>query len=148
MKLVKIRGYTLLTVLLLAVCIRFGMSFYLNSNFKALLNSNPHRHYNLEYDHLEVNLIQGDLKLIELSVEPRKAVFDSLLHIQKNPAIMVDLKVDEVIFEGFHYFAYLRKKLLVKQIAINDPKLSVHILPKPIKNTADTAQSAHSNSVF
>lgn len=148
MKLVKIIGYTFLSVLVLAVCIRFGMSIYLNSNFKALLNSNPHRHYNVEYDHLEVNLIQGDLKLIELSVEPRKAVFDSLLHIQKNPAIMVDLNVDEVIFEGFHYFAYLRKKLLVKQIAINDPKLSVHILPKPIKNTADTAQSTHSNSVF
>jgi len=107
---------------------------YLKKNWKPLLESQIKQAvinssdslYRIEYKNLDVNPINGNLKLIDFKLIPVMEVYEKLKLEEKAPDNVYQLEVDVLIIKNANAKeAVTTKKLNVKDIIIDHPKLII-----------------------
>jgi hypothetical protein len=112
----------------------FVAGSYLKKNWKPLLESQLKQAvinssdslYRIEYKNLDVNPINGNLKLVEFKLIPVMEVYEKLKSEKKAPDNIYQLEVDALIIRNANAKeAVSTKKLNVKDIIIDHPKLII-----------------------
>lgn len=107
---------------------------YLKNNWKPLLENQIKQAvinssdslYRIEYKNLDVNPINGNLKLVDFKLIPVMEVYEKLKLEEKAPDNIYRLEVDALIIKNANAKeAVSTKKLSVKDIIIDHPKLII-----------------------
>lgn len=123
-----------LGIIILSIIGFFIAGSYLKKNWKPLLEeqlkqaviNSSDSLYKIEYKNLDVNPINGNLKLLEFKLIPDLKIYEKLKLEEKAPDNIYQLQVDALIIKNANAKeAVATKKLSIKDIIINHPKLII-----------------------
>lgn len=133
-----------LAFIVLCVAGFFVTGSYLKKNWKpllenqlkqAIINSSDSL-YRIEYKNLDVNPINGNLRLVDFKLIPVMEVYEKLKLEEKAPDNIYRLEVDALIIKNANAKeAVSTKKLTVKDIIIDHPKLIITNNRQPYNDT-------------
>lgn len=144
----KWRRIVLLTVVLILALV----SFYIYKNFNRLVSDAIMRSFNsnvisdvydLSFDHLDINLITGEVKIRQVVIEPKKVPLQPYPYINSSFV----LKTGRIDLDRVELYTLLKhNRLQVRTIEIEKPEISVQLRGKnhilfPFKAGGKTAEA-------
>jgi len=128
----KITSIIILCLIAGLVLAVYFSEFYLERNLSNLINSNPERLYNIDFEDVDIDEFVEGFKLENATIYP----------VKESAGVNILATVDEVIFEGFSWKKLVFKKSAeVNNIAFINPKFNVNII-------ADTTQKSQNISTL
>lgn len=129
----------LAVLVLIVIAFNYGVSWYLSEKLPAAIQKEKDFPYNISYEELDVNLINGSLTIHNVYAAPK----DTLL----NQGVFA--KVESISVRRFNLWTFLREdKIRVSRIIINTPRVQLYEkdkrytveddVVKPFKNSIST----------
>lgn len=125
MKALKITGAI---VAILAIIIYFTSDFFLEKKLRTelskLINKDSLSLYTYNFSNLNLNLVEGSIKLKGIKLHPTKAALDSIKSMDNNVRVLVEATSDEMKMEGFEIKHFLKTgQIQINRLIINTPEL-------------------------
>lgn len=123
MKIRKILGISLLSILVLLVFLFALVNPYLEKRVKATLqtyiNTSPDRPYDYDYQSMNVQVLRGNIWLKGVQIKPRPGIADKL--DQNKVAFIIDAETDSVALTGLSIYQLLVKGAVkIDRILVSD----------------------------
>lgn len=136
MKFLKISGGIVLAiVLILIVGVYWGKS-WINNNLESVINADPDRKYNFNFDNVEVNLFSQGILINEVKITP----------IGGQEGVFVEGQVLEVKLNQVNILELLFKKTLqIQNLSFVQPEFDIHI---PLESTKEDKPGAALQGLF
>lgn len=142
----KILWWLFSIIIIIGIGLFFGAK-YLQRNWKPLLEeqlkqaviNSTDSLYKIEYKSLDVNPINGNLKLVDFKLTPLIKVYEKLKITNEAPDNLYELSVDELIINKANAKeAVSTKKLNIATIIIDHPQLKITNNRQPYNDITDS----------
>ncbi|OAQ40704.1 hypothetical protein A5893_07115 [Pedobacter psychrophilus] len=140
-------------VLVLAIALYIG-SKYLQKNWKPLLEEQLKKAvinstdslYKIEYKNIDVNPLNGNLKLVDFKLIPVMSIYQKLKDAKKAPDNLYELSVDALVIRNANAKEAVKtKKLNIANIIINHPQLKIINDRQSYNDTVKTSNKERKN---
>jgi len=136
MKLLKVFLGIFLVLLLLIVCGVYWGKIWINNNLESVVNADPDRAYNFNFDRLEVNLFNSVILINEVKITP----------FGERVGVIVEGDVAQVMMTQVNFFRLIWNKALeVQQLSFSQPEFIIHI---PLENSKEEKPAKALQSLF
>lgn len=136
MKLLKIFLGIFLGLLLLIIVGVYWSKTWINSNLESVINADPDRKYNFNFDQVEVDLFKMAILINEVKITP----------LGEQEGIFVEGEVVQVMLSQVHIFKLIFNKALdINELAFSQPEFIIHI---PLENSAKEKPASALQGLF
>jgi hypothetical protein len=128
-------GIFLAVVLMLIAGVYWGKT-WINTNLESVVNADPDRQYDFNFDLLEVDLLQGVILINEVRITP----------LGENVGVIVEGHVVQVMMTKVNIFQLIWNKVLdIQQLSFSQPEFIIHI---PTENSTEEKPAKALQSLF
>lgn len=128
MKALKIIG---VVILVIAVGVYFTSDFFIEKKLRIELSKLVKKDslglYAYDFSKLNLNLVEGSVKLKGVKVYPTARAMDSIKSLNNKVRVLVEASCDEIKMEGFQTQFFLKTgKIAIDKFVINEPKFTYY----------------------